>query len=134
LIRPVSWTIISDVEQKRKKGRTLNIGSNETRGNHATRMRWNGRLPQQLKETPVGGSKSKARRKKASAITAEKKDISLRNVDQLTKPLFRTTRERAPDRIKKRTEISARRRFMNCGEKKKNETRARGAFLSTSTY
>src|SRR5450755_964564 len=97
-------------------------------------MRWSGRLPQQLKETPMGGFKSKARRKRASAITAEKKDISQRNVDQPTKPLSRKGRERAPKKIKEKRGISARRRFMNCVVKRRNAIKAETTRRSTSIY
>jgi hypothetical protein len=119
LIPPVSWTIISGVEQKRKKARILNTGLNETRESHDTRTKWNGRFPRQLKKTLTGGFKSKARKKKANIITAKKKDISLRNVDQPIKPFPLKSRGRVPKGIKRKEEIRARRRFMNCEIKKK---------------
>jgi hypothetical protein len=93
-------------------------------------MKWNGRLPQQLKGTPTGGFKSKARRKRASAITAEKKDISQRNVDQPIKPLPLRNRGRASKRIREKGEIRARKKFMNCEIKRKNEIKAQMALPS----
>ena len=80
----------------------------------------------------MGGFKSKARKKRASAIIAEKKGISQQNVDQPTKFLSRKGRERALKRIKEKKGISVRRRFMNCEVKKKNEIKTQIARPSIS--
>ena len=76
--------------------------------------------------------KSKARRKRASVITAEKKGISQRNVDQPIKPLSLRSRGRAPKRIREKGEISARRGFINCEIKKKNGIKIQITLPSTS--
>ena len=81
-----------------------------------------------VKKNLNGRFQSKARRKRVSAIIAEKKDISLRNVDQPIKPLPLRSRGRAPKEIKEKGEISARKRFINCEKKRKNEIKAQIAF------